>query len=329
MFYISFFISLLFLFPMRAEELPDSKPVIYVSVQPYIQIIEALVGEDATVHSIVSTSMSSHTFEPTPKMTLEISRGRLWFGIGEPFEKKLLHSIQSSLKSKIEYKNLKEAIQDDIREMVNKYPNLQKSCHCHTHDHSHTDLIDEHSHHTLQYIDPHIWMSPELMKKQIVVISNTIQQAFPKIDQKVLQTRTTCLIEKTEALLEYAQNHLLKHAGKTIITAHPAYSLLLAPYDIEQYAIEEEGKEPSPRAVTNILLLMKKEHISTIFTQSQYPSKGAEVIIQTISKAQNKKSQDLSIPHIVVLSPYSPDYFTALSYCIDAFDEALTTSTKP
>ncbi len=320
--YIFFFISLIQ--PVFASEKPsETKPTIYVSVQPYVDIVQKLVGEKAHVSSIVSSSMSSHTFEPTPKSTLNMKNGLIWFGIGERFESKLYDVLSNSLHSKIIYINLKSLIKNELLELLKQSPELHTSCSCgHHHDtpstHNHDPDID--------YVDPHIWMSPSLMALQVKKIADEITVHAPAIYSENLDTNLKEILFQCHTLSEKAQSSLRPQAGKSILTAHPAYSYLLSPFGIEQYAIEEEGKEPSPKALTHLIAHIQKENITTIFTQAQYPSKGAEVLLSIMQQAESHNSyskQKNKRPVIVQLDPYSHNYISAMNTIIEEIAKAL------
>ena len=51
---------------------------------------------------------------------------------------------------------------------------------------------------------------------------------------------------------------------------HPAYTYFARDYSIEQIAIEQEGKEPTPRQLTALVERAKSEGINAIFIQPQY-----------------------------------------------------------
>ncbi|MGR3951814.1 MAG: metal ABC transporter substrate-binding protein [Chlamydia sp.] len=301
---LSLLVQLLFCMLWTGALQASSRALIYVSVEPYRDIVQYLVKDAGEVLPIVSSSMSSHTFEPTPKITQSMQKANFWIGIGEPFEAKLLTVLTKNLRSTVCYLNLKKEI---FEELV-KYATPHSHC--------------GHGHHSpsKHSIDPHIWMSPTLMQQQIECIAQAFEAKSDLFDIIQIRARAQELIEKCIKLDEKAQTALSEHKNKSILAAHPVYGYLLRPLKIGQYALEEDGKEPSPSYLTKIIQKIQKEQIHTIFTQIQYPSKGA----QTVSEALSKKDSKIDI---VQLDPYSRLYFQSMEKNIEAIATALQQQT--
>jgi zinc transport system substrate-binding protein len=71
----------------------------------------------------------------------------------------------------------------------------------------------------------------------------------------------------------------LEHSSqKAFIIYHPALTYLARDYGLTQYAIEAEGKEPSPEHLKQLVDLTKKEAIRTVFIQQEFDRKNAEII---------------------------------------------------
>lgn len=280
-------------------------PLILVSVPPYTDIVQSITGSGATVRSIVSSSLSSHTFEPTPKDTYSCKDAVIWFGIGEPFEARMLRSLVKTLKSHVYYVNLKQEMKGELEKMSNDFPSLKLACACshkgHTHHHTHES----------QY-DPHIWMSPTLMSSQIDIIARVVKERLSSLDKALIDTNVKMLKEKCQKLIQLQNDLFSPLKGRSIITAHASYGYLTAPYGIKQYSLEQDGKEPSPQAITQLIDLARKEKISAIFTQTQYPSKGAKVIAEALSSEKESKT---SI-QVIELDPYSSDFFSSMEHTI-------------
>ena len=63
---------------------------------------------------------------------------------------------------------------------------------------------------------------------------------------------------------------------------HPAWSYFARDYDLEQFPIEIEGKEPSAKEMTELMKLAKDEHITVIFVQPQTSRRSADTIATQI-----------------------------------------------
>ena len=84
--------------------------------------------------------------------------------------------------------------------------------------------------------------------------------------------------------------------GKTVLVTHPAYGYLCRDYGIIQLPVEVEGKDPSPRQLTTLLNQARQLKVRTIYTQSQYPDKVANLLAGQL----NAK--------LVKLDPYAENY---------------------
>ena len=71
-------------------------------------------------------------------------------------------------------------------------------------------------------------------------------------------------------------------------------------------SIEFEGKDPTPKQLTELLQIARIDNIHTIFTQMQYSTKGAELVAHEIGAK------------LVNLNPYSQDYFSSLREIAEA-----------
>lgn len=245
---------------------------IALSNAPYTEIIRALAGDEATVFTIVPENGSTHTFEPSPKQIEQLRSADLWFGIGELFETKIRGMLRDQGPQFI-----------DLRKGVAL---LEETHECCQHHH------DKQAHNW----DPHIWMDPARMEVQVVTMAEALQ---PYVPQEVLKIRKEQLLTKLQRLKQQLNEALTQQKGLLIIS-HPGYAYLLEGLPIEQISLEQEGKELSPKALSNTVMLMKQHHVSTIFTQPQYSQKSAEKI------ASHTHAK------IVSLNPYSATYFEEL-----------------
>ena len=250
---------------------------VLVSIAPYIEIVQKIGGNLVLVELVVPQGADSHNFEPTPKQVQTVAQSKLWFTIGEVFEKKMqkaLHSLNPELKI------------CDLREGL---PLLHETCHDHAGGY-----------------DPHIWMSPKLMILQAEHISKCLEELLPEAKAEI-QNNLKQLRSELEAMDLKIHNQFDGKKGLVVLVAHPAYGYFCAEYGITQIAIEHEGKDPSPKQLTALIEEAKKLKIKKIFTQSQYPHKGAALIAKEIGA------------DIVVLNPYSANYFEMMREIAEEF----------
>lgn len=132
--YLIFFALLLFCGCTREQK--RTKPLVVTSIPPYAHIAEEIGDNAIDVVSFLSPEDNPHTFEPTPKQMDAIKHAKLFIGIGEPYEARLIAALR----------------QNNINLHV---LNLTKT----------VPLSDS---------DRHIWMSPKLMKPQVDAMATAI-----------------------------------------------------------------------------------------------------------------------------------------------------------
>src|SRR5690606_16902891 len=104
------------------------------------------------VRSIVPQSMNAHTFEPTPRQRESLKTARIWFRIGEPFERPLIPVFPQG----------GQII--DLRDGIELLDFPGGGCqHC-----------------AADSKDRHIWLSPSLAKLQAQMIAKAFEQEFPE-----------------------------------------------------------------------------------------------------------------------------------------------------
>lgn len=253
---------------MRAKE--PSRPLVAVTVSSYQLFLKQLLEGLANVHVCVPNTSSAHTWEPKPQDIIALKDTVLWFGTGEPFEKKLLEVLN----------------EDTCR---TRFVDLRVG----------VDLLYEHCcpHHK-GTADPHIWMSPTRLIKQLTTIDVELQKTFPEHAQ-IIHDRAIILMQQLQELDTYIKKTLQDVKDTIFIVAHDAYGYYCQDYTIRQIPIEREGKECSTQQLLDIISL-GKNHVHTIFTQKQYPTKAAEQIASHMGAK------------IKELDPYSSDYFQSM-----------------
>lgn len=251
---------------------------VLVSVAPYKNFVEKIGGETVKVGLMVPAGASSHTYEPTPKETLEASQADGWFLIGESFETRAGRAIKSH-NSDIAFFDLLKGV-----DLITS----SHSCCCH-----HPGCNDL-----------HIWLSPKQAAIQAKTIAEGLSSLYPE-NKEVYARNLEQLLKDFDRLDKDIEEKLAPLNQRWILVSHPAYAYLARDYNLNQLSIEFEGKDPTPRQLTQVLEDARKHHIKTIFTQIQYGNKGAKLI----AKILGGKTVDLN--------PYAEDYFSSMREIAD------------
>lgn len=264
-----------FLLPLFAVAAP---PKVIVTVAPTKFIVERIAGDKVIVEKFVPAGASPHSFEPTSRQLLEASKGVLWFRIGEGFEGRTLDVF----KGKTKIINLRDGL-----------PLIcGKSCQCHPQDPH----------------DPHIWLSTRLLKIQSKTIAQALSELLP--DSKPLfESNLAELTAELDILDDEIKAMVAASPRKYILVTHPAFGYFCRDYGLTQLSIEFEGKEPTPRQMTDLLQLAREQKIDRIFLEPQHNTKGGLRI-----------ASELNIPTFW-LDPYKENVLENLKTIAKAFTE--------
>lgn len=255
--YLYIYVALVaLLFSSCADTKPiDGNKTIYVSIAPIKPMVEAIVGQDFDVEVLVPAGASPETFELTPKQVARLNEARLVFGTGLlDFEREILRRVEEPAR----IINLDKGI-----------TTIAGTC-SHTH----------HSAHCHHGIDPHIWCSPKQLMKMAETAYDGIMTTMPDSTKYTLSYAGLC--DRLLALDEEVAEMCRLSPRSRFIIYHPALTYLARDYDLEQVAIEHEGKEASTKRIADIITIARQEHITRIFYQSEFPRSSVEVVCQDI-----------------------------------------------
>lgn len=229
---------------------PNAKETLYVSILPLKSLIKEIVNEDFTIHTLVPAGASPETFEPTPRQLIGVHKARLVFNVG-------LINFEQSLMSKM----------TDEAKVVNLSHGV--------------DLIDgscSHIHNRIctDGVDPHIWASPKALRIMARNVYDAIHAEWPDSTQYTLAYRQ--LDEKLRLLDLHTATRIQESGVKHVIVYHPTLTYYARDYNLEQIAIETDGKEPSAKRIADMIAKARKKGIDRIFYQAQFPISCVEVI---------------------------------------------------
>jgi zinc transport system substrate-binding protein len=146
----------------------------------------------------------------------------------------------------------------------------------------HADEHDAHEKHHHHGGDPHVWLSPRLVKQQAVTISEALIQFDPQHRSTYLANREEFL-EQIDKLDRDIQGKLANLTSRTFLVFHPSWSYFAHDYNLTQLAIEIEGKEPSAAEMIDIISTAQAQAIRVIFVQPQTSRRSADTIARQIA----------------------------------------------
>ena len=259
----------------------ETSSTVLVSVAPHKFFVEKIAQETVQVLLMVPAGASSHTYEPTPRQMIAVSKASIWFRIGEPFENRAMQALQSHHPDLaiVDLRQGLDLIQTDACGHRGCCPGS---------------------------VDLHFWLSLRQGQIQAKTIADALIKTFPQHAEKY-RTNLQNFQKEMEALDQKITAILAPLNKRVILVSHPAYAYFCRDYQLEQYSIEVEGKDPAPQQMTKLLDLARKLKLNSIFVQIQYNNKAAKLVAETLGAK------------IVVLNPYSEHYFDSLLEIAHAF----------
>jgi len=280
------FISASLLFFGCKEERSKDNIGVFVSILPQKYFVSKIAGDRVKVEVLVLPGKNPATYEPSPRQTISLAKAKVLFTVGVPFEKAFLPKIENTLKS---LKIIDTSVGIKKRTLEADVHNDEESL---------EENGEEHNH-IAQIRDPHIWMSPSLVKIQ----AKNIYDALIDIDpdgKSEYEKGYLALIKEIENLIIELRETLKPFWGSPLFVFHPAFGYFADEFGLKQIAFETGGKEPTPAKLTEIIESAKKEGAKIIFVQPEFSQESAKKIAKAINGS------------VVSLNPLEPNYIDNL-----------------
>lgn len=269
----------IFFLTVSMTSTPAAPLKIQVSILPQKFFVEKIAGDLAEVDVLVKPGKSPATYAPTPSQIKKLSRADLYLRIGVPFENGFMHKIESVARN-IRIADLRKGIR--LRKMK-------------SHIHEESEESHEHDGHHHEGMDPHIWMSPRLVKQQAETILNAIIAIDPG-NTDLYRSNFKKFISQLEILDGKLGNILKPYKGENIFVFHPVFGYFADDYGLNQIPVETMGKSPKGKDLAALIKLAKKEKTRVIFVQPQFDSNAARKIAASIKG------------HVMSVDPLAYDY---------------------
>lgn len=234
------------------------KLIVFVSILPQADFVRQLGGDRVEVSVMMPPGANEHNYEPDTGQLKALSKADLYVKVGHlPFEDAWMERFIST-----------------NRDML-------------VVDSSQSIEMIEHN--------PHIWLSPRLVKIQAETISAALVQLDSQNQDYYLQ-RKKIFLKELDKLDQEITATLSGVKGKSFLVYHPAWGYFARDYGLQEIAIEEHGKEPGAREMSRVIDYAKKNQIKTIFDSSQHSTHSADAIAAELDA------------RVVLLDPLPADY---------------------
>lgn len=233
---------------------------IVVSILPQVEFVKKVGQEKVNVTVMVPPGANPHTYEPKPDQLQKLSTAHLYAKVGSGVE------FELAWMDKLLQLNKKMEVVD-----------LSKSI----------EIIEK---------DPHIWLSPANAKQ----MTENFYQSLIKIDpaNKDFYTKNKdAYLKELDELDSDIKKKLSLLKMRKFMVYHPAWIYFAKRYNLTEIGVEKEGKEPSAKAMIDLVKQANQEGIKVIFISPQFSSDKAKTIAREF-KGQVVTVNDLSEDYV-------------------------------
>jgi zinc transport system substrate-binding protein len=241
-----------------------------VSILPQREFVRAVGEDQVSVKVLIPPGSSPATYDLSPQDLIAIEEADVYFRIGHvPFEKSHMDQIKSV--------NPKLIIIDTSESVPLRFFGSDEE-YGHEGAHENSQEGEEHDN---EGADPHIWLSPALVKLQVESIHDALagMDAENSAEYRLNADAYISRLNDLDADLEEAFKEL---DNNVLLVFHPAWGYFADEYGLEQIAIERGGKEPTASELQAIIDTSKRENVKVIFVQAQFDKSIAESVAEEI-----------------------------------------------
>lgn len=237
----------------------NAKPTVTVTIPPYKYFVEKIAGDKVDVNVMVSNGNNPETYEPNAQQMMELSNSALYLKVGSiGFEQTWMKKLQDNAPDM-------KMIDTSVGIKPAQTPGGN--------------------------IDPHVWMSC----KNARIISSNIFKALCQLEpenktffQKNYQQLLSS-IDRQDSIIRKSFKDNPEMVRKFVIY-HPILTYFARDYQLEQLAIEEEGREPSAAQLKSLIERARKQKIRYCLIQAEFANRNTTTFI----KESQTKAMDIN-----------------------------------
>ena len=229
-------------------EKPAVTVTVTVTISPYKYFVDQIAKGKVDVNVMVSNGNNPETYEPYAQQMMELSKSALYLKVGSiGFEQTWMKKLQDNAPDM-------KVIDTSVGIKPAKTPGGN--------------------------IDPHVWMSCSNAR----IIASNILKALSELEpknkaffEKNYQSLLS-IIDKRDSIIKEGFNKNPDLVRKFVIY-HPILTYFARDYQLEQLAIEEEGREPSAAQLKSLIERARKEKIKFCLIQAEFANRNTTTFI--------------------------------------------------
>ena len=230
-------------------EKPAVTVTVTVTISPYKYFVDQIAKGKVDVNVMVSNGNNPETYEPYAQQMMELSKSALYLKVGSiGFEQTWMKKLQDNAPDM-------KVIDTSVGIKPAKTPGGN--------------------------IDPHVWMSCSNAR----IIASNILKALCELEpknkaffEKNYQSLLS-IIDKRDSTIKESFKKDPDLVRKFVIY-HPILTYFARDYQLEQLAIEEEGREPSASQLKSLIERARKEKIKFCLIQTEFANRNTTTFIK-------------------------------------------------
>ena len=237
----------------------NAKPTVTVTIPPYQYFVDKIAEDKVDVNVMVSNGNNPETYEPYAEQMMELSKSALYLKVGSiGFEQTWMKKLQDNAPDM-------KVIDTSVGIKPAKTPGGN--------------------------IDPHVWMSCSNAR----IIASNILKALCELEpknkaffEKNYLSLLKIIDKRDSTIREGFKNH--PEMVRKFVIYHPILTYFARDYQLEQLAIEEEGREPSASQLKSLIERARKEKIKFCLIQAEFANRNTTTFI----KESQTKAMDIN-----------------------------------
>lgn len=232
----------------KASRTEKPAVTVTVTISPYKYFVDQIAKGKVDVNVMVSNGNNPETYEPNAQQMMELSKSALYLKVGSiGFEQTWMKKLQDNAPDM-------KVIDTSVGIKPAKTPGGN--------------------------IDPHVWMSCSNAR----IIASNILKALCELEpknkaffEKNYQSLLSIIDKRDSTIKENFKKD--PDLVRKFVIYHPILTYFARDYQLEQLAIEEEGREPSASQLKSLIERARKEKIKFCLIQAEFANRNTTTFI--------------------------------------------------
>ena len=229
-------------------EKPAVTVTVTVTISPYKYFVDQIAKGKVDVNVMVSNGNNPETYEPYAQQMMELSKSALYLKVGSiGFEQTWMKKLQDNAPDM-------KVIDTSVGIKPAKTPGGN--------------------------IDPHVWMScsnARIIASNILKVLCELEPKNKAFFEKNYQSLLSIIDKRDSTIKESFKKN--PDLVRKFVIYHPILTYFARDYQLEQLAIEEEGREPSASQLKSLIERARKEKIKFCLIQAEFANRNTTTFI--------------------------------------------------